>query len=305
MWDKIWGFIKKEKNIFLYAIGLILVIVVGLPLFYQNAESFISVNLSTPSDSVKSPIGPIIPGISDSDPIDSYKPVKKDVYEIAPSYDVDSKKKYSVYFTTNKGVFSINLYPDLILAKENFLALVEDKFYDGLSIHYVEKDFLLQTGDGGVSRDGSAGYFIDDEISELNVPDTTVSKASFLRLAYEPLDDSTSYFSPTNLSKYSTSTLVDFYTDVLGYKYISTVETHKFDVYSVAYSNLGPDTNSSQFFIICGKADKSRLQALDGRYTVFGEVFTGKNVIDSICKSSVDEFGSPTKAIYIEKAVIK
>lgn len=54
----------------------------------------------------------------------------------------------SATFETNKGNFSIELYPeDAPGTVENFKKLANDGFYDGIAFHRVIPDFVVQGGD--------------------------------------------------------------------------------------------------------------------------------------------------------------
>lgn len=73
---------------------------------------------------------------------------------------------------------------------------------------------------------------------------------------------------------------------------------------AVAYANSGPDTNGSQFFINLVKNFH-----LDGDYTVFGQVFSGMDVVDLIsnCEVTVNsgsESSSPVNEVKLESVEI-
>lgn len=97
-------------------------------------------------------------------------------------------------------------------------------------------------------------------------------------------------------------------------------------------ANAGPNTNGSQFFIVQGDkipdyiiseweedGDKSGFPEeirnaykefggafwLDGKHTVFGQVFDGMDVVDDIAKSKIDFMDKPLDDIVIEKALIE
>ncbi|SDT55699.1 Peptidyl-prolyl cis-trans isomerase (rotamase)-cyclophilin family [Paenibacillaceae bacterium GAS479] len=61
---------------------------------------------------------------------------------------------------------------------------------------------------------------------------------------------------------------------------------YKYDKYIVAMANAGPNTGGSQFFIGTGPSVKN----LDDipNYTIFGEVESGKEVVDKIAATPVD-----------------
>ncbi len=77
-----------------------------------------------------------------------------------------------VEIKTTLGDILVKLYDDTPKHRDNFLKLVNDKFYDGVLFHRVIKDFMVQTGDPeSVNADstkmlgsGNPGYTIDAEI---------------------------------------------------------------------------------------------------------------------------------------------
>jgi len=72
----------------------------------------------------------------------------------------------------------------------------------------------------------------------------------------------------------------------------------------VAMASFGQDKNGSQFFIIASKAPKSVYSKWDGKYTVFGRVIKGQEVVDKIAAIKADKNGKPSKKIKISKIVV-
>jgi HEAT repeat protein/cyclophilin family peptidyl-prolyl cis-trans isomerase len=113
----------------------------------------------------------------------------------------------------------------------NFKNLVEKKIYDGLRIHRVVPNFVIQGGDPRGDGWGSAGSILHDQMNHL------VYKRG-----------------------------------------------------SVGMPLAGKDTGGSQFFITM-----SRQPHLDGNYTIFGEVVSGMEFVDST------EIGDRIKSVRIRK----
>src|ERR1044072_5442384 len=69
--------------------------------------------------------------------------------------------------TTTKGVFTIKLLPDeATLTVDNFVQLAKRKYFNGISIHRVVPNFVMQDGDPRGDGNGGPGYQIRCEINE-------------------------------------------------------------------------------------------------------------------------------------------
>jgi cyclophilin family peptidyl-prolyl cis-trans isomerase len=123
------------------------------------------------------------------------------------------------YIDTDRGTIEIELaILDAPLTVTNFIALARKGFYDGVAVHRLVPDFVMQHGDPRGDGEGGPGYAIRDEINQRPYLRGTVGMA-------------------------------------LDWK----------------------DTGGSQYFIT-----HSPQPHLDGRYTVFGHVVAGMDVVDRI-----------------------
>ena len=138
---------------------------------------------------------------------------------------IDPPVSTAVFLDTDRGTIEIELAVlDAPLTVENFVRLARMAHFDGVIIHRVVPDFVIQSGDPRGDGEGGPGYTIRDEISERPYLRGTVGMAL----------------------------------DAWG------------------------DTGGSQFFIT-----HSPQPHLDARYTVFGRVIAGMDVVDQIQQGDV------------------
>jgi cyclophilin family peptidyl-prolyl cis-trans isomerase/HEAT repeat protein len=124
------------------------------------------------------------------------------------------------YLDTDRGTIQIEFAVlDAPLTVANFIALARKGFFNGLSVHRVVPDFVVQDGDPRGDGEGTPGFTIRDELNERPYLRGTVG------MALDPW----------------------------------------------------PDTGGSQYFIT-----HTPQPHLDGRYTVFGRVIAGMDVVDQM-----------------------
>jgi HEAT repeat protein/cyclophilin family peptidyl-prolyl cis-trans isomerase len=144
--------------------------------------------------------------------------VAPDVYGAARL--VNPPVSTQVYIDTDRGTIQIELAVlDAPLTVENFVTLARKGYFNGLSVHRVVPDFVVQDGDPRGDGEGGPGYSIRDELNER--------------------------------------------------PYLRGVVGMALDPW--------PDTGGSQYFIA-----HSPQPHLDAKYTVFGRVIAGMDVVDQI-----------------------
>jgi len=171
-----------------------------------------------------------------------------------------SREKYflSAIIETEKGNIELELdkkaAPKTV---ENFVKLAKDGFYDNTKFHRVVEDFVIQGGDP-LSKDddpnndgqGGPGYTFEDEI---NPKSLGLSDEAINQLQYQ------------------------------GYKFNYSLKSIPHKVGAISMANGGPNTNGSQFFIITTEDQPD----LDGRYTAFGRVVDGMDVVRQIKQGDI------------------
>lgn len=181
-----------------------------------------------------------------------------------PEFRLKEKANYTANITTSFGSFTINLFQDNAPENVNtFVALSQADFYDETEFYRIVPNRLIQ---GGAKVDenqqledyGSPTlpYFLDDEIN-LNTLGLNQSQIELRK--NEGFNDQ------ENL-------------DLISIRP---------DKYFVGMANPNqPDRNGNQFFIIFGSISQNDLQNLAGRFTIIGEVISGRNIIDRMENAS-------------------
>lgn len=202
-----------------------------------------------------------------------------------------TKKKKTAQMTkvllkTSMGDIVIALYDETPLHKENFIKLVNDKYYDGVLFHRIIQNFMIQTGDpesktakpGQMLGNGGPGYTIPAEF----VPGLYHKRGA---VAAARMGDNVN---PKKESSGSQFYIVDgrvFSTNDLNRVIQMTSKTYSMDQIK-DYTSIGGAPH------------------LDGDYTVFGEVVSGMEIVDKIAAQQKDGRDRPIEDIKIISAEI-
>ncbi|HBB35109.1 MAG TPA: peptidylprolyl isomerase [Cyanobacteria bacterium UBA8803] len=175
------------------------------------------------------------------------------------------KGRATVEMATNKGNLTVVVdgYSAPVNAG-NFVDLVQRGFYDGMEITRAEDYFVVQAGDPPGPEEG----FIDPDTGEYRaIPLEVLVKGDELPVYGITLEDAGRYLD----------------TPVLPFSAYG----------AVALARPGDDANggSSQFFFFKfdNEVTPPGYNLMDGRYSVFGYVVEGKDVLDKLEKSDIIE----------------
>lgn len=193
-------------------------------------------------------------------------------------------QKYKVIMTTDQGKIELMLYDKTPLHRDNFIALANKKFYDGLLFHRVIPSFMIQGGDPD-SRNAKPGQTLGAGDSGERIP------AEF-RYEYYHKRGALAAARDNNPNKSSSG--CQFYI-VQGKKYsaeqLSNLEQQKGKKMAETHKKMYETEGGTPF--------------LDGEYTVFGEVTKGMEVVDKITTTERDQADRPKTDQHIKTVRIK
>ncbi len=86
-----------------------------------------------------------------------------------------------------------------------------------------------------------------------------------------------------------------------GYRFADELpRPGRYEIGSLAMANAGPDTNGSQFFIICGRSGMQ----LPPQYSLFGKVVDGLDTVQALERVGTPGAGVPKERVYMESVTI-
>lgn len=197
-----------------------------------------------------------------------------------------TKVNFEVAIGDKTGIITIALYNETPLHRDNFIKLVEEKFYDNVLFHRIIKGFMIQCGDPDSKNarpnqqlgSGGVGYTIPAEFNASLYHKKGAVAAARMGDAQNPQKASSGCqfyivdgrtFSPQEMQMLSQQTGYQWTPDQIN-----------------MYSAMGGAPH------------------LDGGYTVFGEVISGIDIVDLIAAQPKNPGDRPTKDIKIISATI-
>jgi peptidyl-prolyl cis-trans isomerase B (cyclophilin B) len=191
-----------------------------------------------------------------------------------------------VLLKTTMGDIVIALYDETPLHKENFIKLVNEKYYDGVLFHRIIQNFMIQTGDPE-SKTAKPGQMLGNGGPDYTIPAEFVTGLYHKRGAVAAARTSDDV-NPKKESSGSQFYIVDG--RVFNTSDMNRVIQRTGKVYSQeqvnAYTTIGGAPH------------------LDGDYTVFGEVVSGMEIVDKIAAQPKDSRDRPLEDIKIISAEI-
>jgi len=87
-------------------------------------------------------------------------------YDAPPTMQIDPAKTYRATISTTQGEIVLDLDPSQApKTVNNFVFLAQDGYYDGLLLHRVIADFMVQGGCPSGTGTGGPGYNFEDEFT--------------------------------------------------------------------------------------------------------------------------------------------
>lgn len=205
------------------------------------------------------------------------------------------KSENIVVMETTKGVIELKLYDATPLHRDNFVKLVKEGAYDSLLFHRVIQDFMIQGGDpdsknaapGAPLGEGDRPYTVP---AEFRLDQGIFHRRGVLAAAREGDD----------INPEQRSSAMQFYIvwgKIFDDEGIENVQK-RLDDRTGGKVKLTPEM--CEVYKTVGGTPH-----LDGQYTVFGEVVSGLEVVDSIQRVPTDALDRPVEDVRIIKAYLK
>lgn len=255
----------------------------------------------------------------------------------------DSTLKNTFIIHTDFGDMKGRLYNETPLHRDNFIKLVNQGFYDSLLFHRVIQNFMIQGGDpesknakpGVQLGNGGPGYTIPAEFNSTLIHKKGALSAARMGDNVNPKKESSgSQFYIVQGVVYDSIRLIGMEQKLMQnkegqriYNFIQLPEQKKLKATIDSLRNIKDNQNiqkvweeakaqSEIYYAKEAPLGFSKLQKqaystiggtphLDGEYTVFGEIYEGLNIIDSIANCKGDNANRPLKDVMFTIEMIK
>ena len=209
---------------------------------------------------------------------------KKPITVVKPTPKKSTEKLVEI--TTEFGVMIARLYDSTPLHRDNFIKLVQSKFYDSLLFHRVIKNFMIQGGDPTSKNADSTAVLGGGAAPGERIPAEFRPNFFHKKGALAAARDGNTEKASSNCQFY-------------------IVQGNKIDTAQLSQVyNQSVKANNPNF--IYTKQQKEIYQRiggtpfLDQNYTVFGEVISGLNVLDKIAAMPTKPGDRPVKNVLMK-----
>lgn len=202
-------------------------------------------------------------------------------------YSQEEKSGTKVLISTSFGDIKILLYDKTPLHRDNFIKLVESKYYDDLLFHRVIRDFMIQGGDPD-SRDSKPRKQLGKGGPDYKIPFEYVPEYFHKKGALAAAREG------DNVNPEKASSGSQFYI-VTG----RTFTEGELDIIQKRYGITYTQEQIETYKTIGG------YPPLDKGYTVFGEVIEGIEVAEKISQVPRDGYDRPLENIKMTLTIIK
>ncbi|MGN0649254.1 MAG: peptidylprolyl isomerase [Oscillospiraceae bacterium] len=211
------------------------------------------------------------------------------------------------------GTIKAKLYPDIApIGVKNFIDLAEEGYYDGLKIHRVVADFMMQGG--SLNGDGTGGN-AKTESSYFEVEADKSARHFYGALCYaNAMGRNTTQFYIVNnhisqdiseLNAENINTVVTQLEELLAQCEADTTEYMYYNSQAKYYKNLADFVTNATEDVKKAYMEVGGTPVLDGGYTVFGQVYEGYDIIDKISRVEVGTNSSGEESKPLEDIIIK
>lgn len=248
----------------------------------------------------------------------------------------------NVLITTDFGKIKIRLYDETPLHRDNFLKLVEKKFFDSLMFHRVIQNFMIQGGDpdsrnakdGAMLGNGGTGYTLPAEINPKLFHKKGALAAARLSDDINPKKESSGcqfyivqgkVFSTSEIDQLETSinkqltfqSLIEkpenagLKQKLLTYQNQNMMDSLQYFSQQVLEPLIMKELEKTGNIYTFSEAQRKAYTTiggaphLDGNYTVFGEVTEGFEVFDKIAGVQVDMNKRPLQNVRMKIELLK
>ena len=239
----------------------------------------------------------------DSNPQNTF--VERDIAELVGGISFDTKQgalanqlalpeageEFAVIHT-NFGEIHVRLFPELApLAVENFITHAKNGYYDGLIFHRIIEDFMIQGGDPTGTGAGGRSIWGTGFGSEVSPNLRHIRGALSMAKTPQPMSNLSQFFIVQNSALNPNETAqMEFFLEN------QDVEVEDLPGY------YGRDLWPAEFML--HYLEFGGTPHLDFDHTVFGQVFIGMDVVDTIAAVQTGNQNRPVNDVIIERIEI-
>ena len=192
---------------------------------------------------------------------------------------------------TNYGDIKIRFFKDQApKAVENFITHAKEGYYNGLTFHRVIKDFMIQGGDPKGDGTGGESIYGEPFEDEINFPPDLRHFNGALSMANSGDNTNGSQFFIVQNSGLDSSLKEEL-------EYF--IQNQEKEENGIKVKDIFP-TNVCEKYIEVGGTPW-----LDGKHTIFGQVYEGMDIVNKIANVEVGENDKPKKDVVIESISIE